>query len=83
MFIIEFFHMNKIVKLRRYFVWHHHLCLVYDMLYHNLYELEKETHFNGIPLETIRKYAYQLLIALKFLSDPEVNIIHCDLKPEK
>lgn len=53
------------------------------MLYHNLYELEKETQFNGIPLETIRKYAYQLLIALKFLSEPDVNIIHCDLKPEK
>jgi dual specificity tyrosine-phosphorylation-regulated kinase 1 len=30
----------------------------------------------------IRKFARQILKALTFLASPEVDVIHCDLKPE-
>ncbi|MGB1101431.1 MAG: protein kinase domain-containing protein, partial [Pontimonas sp.] len=30
----------------------------------------------------LRKFTYQLLLALTYLAKPELDIIHCDLKPE-
>ena len=50
---------------------------------YNLYELLKETGFHGVSLNLIRKFAKQILKALAFLARPDVDIIHCDLKPEK
>ena len=38
--------------------------------------------FKGVSLNLIKKFSVQLLKALDLLSRPEVNIIHCDLKPE-
>ena len=43
----------------------------------------KETGFHGVSLNLIRKFAKQILKALAFLARPDVDIIHCDLKPEK
>ena len=60
----------------------HHLCLVFDLLSYNLYDLLRNTNFRGISLSLTRKFAQQLCTALLFLSSPELNIIHCDLKPE-
>ena len=48
----------------------------------NLYDLLRRTHFKGVNLLLIRKFARQVLKALAFLSLPEVETIHCDLKPE-
>jgi len=59
-----------------------HTCLVFEHLSFNLYELLKRTHFRGVSLTLIRKFARQILKALAFLGLPEVNVIHCDLKPE-
>lgn len=59
-----------------------HTCLVFEHLAFNLYELLKRTHFRGVSLTLIRKFARQILKALAYLSLPEINIIHCDLKPE-
>ena len=46
----------------------------------NLYDLLKKNKFKGFPLSTVRKFAIQVLYALKFLNHHK--IIHCDLKPE-
>ena len=35
-----------------------------------------------MSLSLIRKFSRQLVKSLAFLSQPDVNIIHCDLKPE-
>ncbi|CAH1796568.1 unnamed protein product [Owenia fusiformis] len=71
-----------IVKLRRHFVFRNHLCLVFELLSYNLYDLLRNTNFRGVSLNLTRKFAQQLCTALLFLATPELNIIHCDLKPE-
>ncbi|CAG7836797.1 unnamed protein product [Allacma fusca] len=71
-----------IVKLKRHFMWRSHLCLVFELLSYNLYDLLRNTNFRGVSLNLTRKFAQQLCTALLFLATPELNIIHCDLKPE-
>lgn len=71
-----------IVKLKRHFMWRNHLCLVFELLSYNLYDLLRNTNFRGVSLNLTRKFAQQLCTALLFLATPELNIIHCDLKPE-
>ncbi|XP_014270682.1 serine/threonine-protein kinase minibrain isoform X2 [Halyomorpha halys] len=71
-----------IVRLKRNFMWRNHLCLVFELLSYNLFDLLRNTNFRGVSLNLTRKFAQQLCTALLFLSTPELNIIHCDLKPE-
>ncbi|XP_071957440.1 dual specificity tyrosine-phosphorylation-regulated kinase 1A-like isoform X2 [Antedon mediterranea] len=71
-----------IVRLKRHFMWRNHLCLVFELLSYNLYDLLRNTNFRGVSLNLTRKFAQQMCTALLFLATPEVNIIHCDLKPE-
>ncbi|ELT97922.1 hypothetical protein CAPTEDRAFT_112449, partial [Capitella teleta] len=71
-----------IVKLKRNFTFRNHLCLVFELLSYNLYDLLRNTNFRGVSLNLTRKFAQQLCTALLFLATPELNIIHCDLKPE-
>jgi len=59
-----------------------HLCLVFELLSYNLYDLLRNTNFRGVSLNLTCKFAQQLCTALLFLASPELNIIHCDLKPE-
>ncbi len=63
-------------------MYRNHQCLVFEMLSLNLYELLKNTHFVGVSLQLIRKFAKQILKSLQFLARPDVDVIHCDLKPE-
>ncbi|XP_038062942.1 dual specificity tyrosine-phosphorylation-regulated kinase 1B-like [Patiria miniata] len=71
-----------IVKLKRHFMFRNHLCLVFELLSYNLYDLLRNTNFRGVSLNLTRKFAQQMCTALLFLATPELNIIHCDLKPE-
>jgi len=56
------------------------LCLVFELLSFNLYDLLKNTDFHGVSLNLTRKFATQLGKSLSFLN--KMEIIHCDLKPE-
>lgn len=78
--ISKFFSLS--VKLKRHFMFRNHLCLVFELLSYNLYDLLRNTNFRGVSLNLTRKFAQQLCTALLFLATPELNIIHCDLKPE-
>ena len=71
-----------IVRLKRDFMFRNHLCLVFELLSYNLYELLRNTNFRGVSLNLTRKFAQQLCTALLFLSTPDISVIHCDLKPE-
>jgi dual specificity tyrosine-phosphorylation-regulated kinase 1 len=71
-----------IVKLKSHFMWRNHLCLVFELLSYNLYDLLRNTNFHGVSLNLTRKFAQQLCTALCFLATPELQVIHCDLKPE-
>lgn len=73
---------HNIVRLLSHFMHKNHQCLVFEMLSLNLYELLKNTKFDGVSLNLIRKFAKQILKALQFLSRSDVDVIHCDLKPE-
>lgn len=73
---------DKIVKLKGNFMWRNHLCLVFELLSYNLYDLLRNTTFRGVSLNLTRKFAQQMCTALVFLSNTDINIIHCDLKPE-
>ncbi|KAL4711063.1 hypothetical protein ACJJTC_009434, partial [Scirpophaga incertulas] len=59
-----------IVKLKRHFMWRNHLCLVFELLSYNLYDLLRNTNFRGVSLNLTRKFAQQLCTALLFLSQP-------------
>jgi len=73
---------NNIVRLFSTFMYRNHQCIVFEMLSLNLYELLKNTHFAGVSLNLIRKFAKQILKGLAYLARPDIDIIHCDLKPE-
>lgn len=73
---------ERVVKLKGHFMWRNHLCLVFELLSYNLYDLLRNTNFRGVSLNLTRKFAHQMCSALMFLSSPELAVIHCDLKPE-
>lgn len=73
---------HHVVRLLRHFEFRNHLCLVFELLSYNLYDLVRNTNFKGISLNLIRKFAQQICHALLFLSLPDISVIHCDLKPE-
>ncbi|KAG2386535.1 hypothetical protein C9374_002279 [Naegleria lovaniensis] len=73
---------NNIVRMKEYFQWKNHLCIVFELLSMNLYDLLKASNFAGLSLLRICKFGKELLRTLSFLSLPEVQVIHCDLKPE-
>ncbi|KAF5403592.1 hypothetical protein PHET_02410 [Paragonimus heterotremus] len=70
------------INLKAHFNHHGHLCLVFELLSYNLYDLLVNTNYRGVSLNLTRKFAQQLCAALVFLSRPDVQVIHCDLKPE-
>jgi serine/threonine protein kinase len=74
---------KNIVKLKEYFYYSQHFCIVYEMLSFNLYEVLRKTEFKGLPIGLVRKFSQQILVTLEFLSRADIQIIHCDLKPEK
>lgn len=62
-------------------MWRNHLCLVFELLSYNLYDLLRNTNFRGVSLNLTRKFAQQLCTALLFLSTPgKINIINEYLK---
>ena len=69
-----------VVKMRSYFLFRKHLCLSFELLSINLYDFLKNNEFRGLSLSLIRRFAIQLIIALKYCRTH--GVIHCDLKPE-
>lgn len=63
-----------------YFVFRNHMCIIFELLHINLYELIKKNKFQGFSLQLVRKFAHSLLQCLDALS--KFKIIHCDMKPE-
>ena len=68
------------VQMSSHFWFRGHLCIIFELLSFNLYDLLKANGFKGFSQTLVRRFAIQTLKGLSFLSDH--NIIHCDLKPE-
>jgi dual specificity tyrosine-phosphorylation-regulated kinase 1 len=73
---------SYIARLLKVFEWKGHLCLAFELLSLNLFQLIQCTHFNGVSLDLTRKFAFQVLQVLRALQNHEPPIIHCDIKPE-
>lgn len=71
---------SNVVHMMDYFYFRNHLCITFELLSINLYEFIKNNNFRGVSLGLIRRFAIQLLTALRFLR--KQRIIHCDFKPE-
>ena len=71
---------HHLLRLRDSFIHKNHLCLVFELLSSNLYELIKQNQFQGLSTQLVKVFMAQLLDALTVLK--EARLIHCDLKPE-
>jgi len=71
---------EHMVNLLSYFMYKSHLCLVFELLGLNLYELLKRRQFRGLPISVVRQLVKQAIHGTNVLS--QKNIVHCDLKPE-
>jgi dual specificity protein kinase YAK1 len=71
---------HHILRLRDSFIHRNHLCLVFELLSSNLYELIKQNQFQGLSTQLVKVFTAQLLDAMTVLK--EARLIHCDLKPE-
>mmetsp|Transcript_25866 Transcript_25866/g.71193 ORF Transcript_25866/g.71193 Transcript_25866/m.71193 type:complete len:1182 (+) Transcript_25866:3-3548(+) len=71
---------DYMVNLMCYFMHKSHLCLVFELLGLNLYEILKRRTFRGLPLTYVRSIVHQSVEGIRELS--KKSIVHCDLKPE-
>nr|XP_043614835.1 dual specificity protein kinase YAK1 homolog [Erigeron canadensis] len=71
---------HHIVRIYDYFVYQRHLCISFELLDTNLYELIKLNQFRGLSLSILQLFSKQILCGLALMKD--AAIIHCDLKPE-
>lgn len=82
--LLEFLNQNSssatFITLLDTFMHKEHLCLVFEILASNLYELIKQNQFNGLNMKLVKSFTRQLLEACAQLKN--LQIIHCDLKPE-
>lgn len=70
----------NVVHMLEQFTFRNHICIVFELLSINLYELVKKNKFQGFSLQLVRKFAHSMLQCLDVLY--KNKIIHCDLKPE-
>lgn len=71
---------HNIVHMYDHFNFRNHVCITFELLSMNLYELIKKNKFQGFSLALVRKFAHSILMCLDALY--RNRIIHCDLKPE-
>ena len=70
---------NTIIRMFTSFYFRNHLCIVFELMSLNLYELIRRNHYQGFSFSLIKKFTICLLKCLVLLK--QENIIHCDLKP--
>lgn len=71
---------HNIIHLIDHFTFRNHVCLTFELLSMNLYELIKRNKFQGFSSALVRKFGHSILQCLDMLY--RNRIIHCDLKPE-
>lgn len=71
---------HNVIHMLDHFYFRNHLCISFELMNLNLYELIKKNNYQGFSLSLIRRFAHSLVQCLRLLY--RENIIHCDLKPE-
>ena len=70
----------NIIHMFESFTFRNHMCITFELLSINLYELIKKNKFLGFSMQLVKKFAHSLLQCLDALY--KNRIIHCDMKPE-
>lgn len=70
----------NVIHMLESFTFRNHICMTFELLSMNLYELIKRNKFQGFSVQLVRKFAHSILQCLEALH--KNKIIHCDLKPE-
>ncbi|XP_028924895.1 dual specificity tyrosine-phosphorylation-regulated kinase 3 isoform X1 [Ornithorhynchus anatinus] len=70
----------NVIHMLESFTFRNHVCMAFELLSVDLYELIKKNKFQGFSVPLVRKFAQSLLQSLDALH--RNKIIHCDLKPE-
>ena len=68
------------IQIKEYFLFRKHICISFELLSINLYELLKSNNYRGLSISLIRRFIVQIVACLSYMR--EQKIIHCDLKPE-
>lgn len=71
---------HNIVRLLDCFPFRGHLCLVFELLQINLFELVKAKNYSGLTINLVQLFIRQVLHTLTTLR--QEHVIHGDLKPE-
>ena len=71
---------KTIVEIVHHFEFQSHVCIVFDLMSINLYDLIRRNQFRGFSMTLVRLFTKQLLDAMMILR--ECKIIHADIKPE-
>lgn len=71
---------SRIVDMLEHFTFREHVCIVFELLGMNLYEILASRHFKGMKMRFLQSITNQMISALSFLK--RVRIVHCDIKPE-
>ncbi|CAG9798917.1 unnamed protein product [Chironomus riparius] len=71
---------HNIIHMLDYFYFRNHLCISFELMSLNLYELIKKNNYQGFSLSLIRRFCNSIVKCLRLLYHE--NVIHCDLKPE-
>uniref|UniRef100_A0A3P9KGU3 Protein kinase domain-containing protein n=1 Tax=Oryzias latipes TaxID=8090 RepID=A0A3P9KGU3_ORYLA len=71
-------HKYSLVKFVEWFHYNSHVCIVFEMLDHSLFDFMNDRSSLPLFLHEIRAIAWQLLISLKGLKS--INLVHCDIK---
>ncbi|EDW03255.1 dual specificity tyrosine-phosphorylation-regulated kinase 2 [Drosophila grimshawi] len=71
---------HNVIHMLDYTYFRRHLCITFELMSLNLYELIKKNNYNGFSMSLIRRFCNSIVKCLRLLY--KENIIHCDLKPE-
>ncbi|EDV19222.1 uncharacterized protein TRIADDRAFT_33914, partial [Trichoplax adhaerens] len=70
----------NVIHMKEYFFFRKHVCITFELLGMNLYEMIQKNNFRGFSMEVVRRLAISILNCMRLLQ--RERIIHCDLKPE-
>lgn len=65
---------KNIIRIKNHFNFRSHICISFELLSINMYDLIRENNFEGFPMEIVRKFAVQILQGLKYMR--QLSIIH-------
>jgi len=71
---------GNIVHIKNSFIFRSHMCIVFELMSLNLYELVKKNNFRGFRIQLVKNFAHSIASALDLVH--RNRIIHGDLKPE-